>query len=216
VRIALLACLVGLVAGIPASAAPAAIAPSLYTVQPDPRLCPSPRCGGYWVTLANSKQTRCADGVLRPRCYAARVLDEERHALASGVPAGAIVRGDLEPWRLGDFGNLESLVVRTIWSPVGRAPTTSTLYRLRDSRIRCVKAPCYWLRVLRLNSTSRTTASDLDLAPAGATPSERERAEAALRSPNGLFATGRMVPAADGGRLFHATRIFLRSKLPRA
>ncbi len=126
------------------------------------------------------------------------------------------MRGGLEPWKLGDIGNLESLVVRAIWGPVGRAPPTSTIYRLRDSRIRCVKAPCYWLRVFRLNSSSRTTASDLDLAPTGATPPEHERAELALRSANGLFATGRMVPAADGGRVFRATRVFLRAKQPRA
>lgn len=215
-RIALLACLAGLVALMPAPAAPAPAGSALYTVRPDPRLCPSPLCGGYWVALANRKQTQCADGVLRGRCYAARAVDEERHPLESGVPPNALVRADLEPWSFEGFGELGTLVVAAAWEPAGRAKPSGSFYRLRDTGMRCIRAPCFWLRASQLNATRRTTGSDLDLTATDATPEELARAEVALRTANGLFASGRLVATRSGGRTFHATVIYLRAARPRA
>src|SRR4051812_48751290 len=40
-----------------------------YTVTPDPRLCPSPLCGGYHVKRVNRQNTVCANGTRTPSCY---------------------------------------------------------------------------------------------------------------------------------------------------
>ena len=47
----------------------------MFLVEHDPRLCPSPACGGYWVALANGVRTRCGDGTREKRCYDARAVN---------------------------------------------------------------------------------------------------------------------------------------------
>ena len=50
----------------------------------------------------------------------------------------------------------------------------------------------------------------------GATKDELARANAALRTKNGLFARGRFGTSPNGGRVFRASRLFLRATQPRA
>ena len=184
---------------------------------PDPRLCPSPLCGGYWVSLANHARTRCHDGLLRPRCYVAfAVSTVTRKPLATPLPAGSLARAAIGTWTFGGAGELGAIWVADASAPVGDAAPSGHFYRLQDSGIRCIRAPCFWLRATRLNARSKATGSDLDLTATGASESELERAQAALRSPTGLLAAGRFVAATDGGRIFRATRIYFSAKQPRA
>jgi len=195
-----------------AASDPPPVGSSFYAVRPDLRLCPSPLCGGYWAALANHARTPCADGALRPRCYVTKVVGEDRHSLPSGVPAGALVRAEIEPWPFEGFGKLGVLVVADALAPAGRAPEAGSFYRLVDTGIRCVRAPCFSVRASRLNRSSRTTLSSTDLAAARAALHELARAEAALATKNGLLARGHVVPSPDGGRIFRATRLYLRSQ----
>jgi len=212
----LISAVAAIAAALPATGGPPLVGLTYYVVQPDPRLCPSPLCGGYWAALANRGRTRCHDGLLRPRCYMAKAVDEERHPWPSRLPGGALVRADIEPWSFEAFGKLGVLVVADVWAPAGRATLSGGFYRLRDTGVRCIRAPCFSLRASKLNGSSRVTVSDLDLGATRATPEELGRAEAALRTKNGLFARGRIVATAEGGRLFRATRVFLRVATPRA
>ncbi len=219
-RIALLTCLavlVGMFGGAPQAATRPAEGSSFYVVTPDPRLCPSPLCGGYWVSLANHARTRCHDDLLRLRCYVAIAVSTlTRKPLATPLPAGSLAHAAIGTWTFGGVGELGAVWVTDASTPVGNAAPSSHFYRLQDSGIRCIRAPCFWLRATRLNSSSRATGSDLDLTATGASESELDRAQAALRSPGGLLAAGRFVAATDGGRIFRATRIYLRAKQPRA
>lgn len=212
--VGVLVCAVVLLGTGPAVSGPPPVGLSIYTVRPDPRLCPSPRCGGYWVALANRTQTRCSDGVLRPRCYVARVLGEDRHPLESGVPSNALVRADLEPWSFEGFGELGVLVVAAVWESAGQE-IAGSVYRVKDLGVRCIRAPCFSLRAARLDTSLRTTLSDLDLRLALLTADERARAETALTTTNGLFASGRIVQTPDGGRVLRASRVYLRVARPR-
>lgn len=188
----------------------------LYTVRVDPRLCPSPLCGGYWVMLANHARTRCADGARRTRCYVAKAVDEDRHPLSVSVPDGALVRADIESWEFEGIGELGLLAVAVVYSPAGKAPTTGSYQRLVDTGIRCVRAPCFSYRATRLNGAVRTALSGIDLGAARATAADVAGAEAALRTKNGLLARGRYVTGSDGGRVFRASRLFVRAPQPRA
>lgn len=192
---ALIMVLVGLAGAAPAASNPQPVGSSYYVVRPDPRLCPSPLCGGYWVSLANHARTRCHDGLFRPRCYVANAIDEHRHPLTTSVADGALARAAIEPREFGGLGELGVLVVAELRSPVGRA-AAGDFYRLRDTGVRCTRAQCFSLRASRLDTSSRTTVSDLDLRPARPSPDELERAEAALTTSNGLFASGRIVRTA--------------------
>src|SRR5438093_4560982 len=44
---------------------------AVYQVRPDPRLCPSPLCGGAFASLVNLAHTPCIDGSEREACYVA-------------------------------------------------------------------------------------------------------------------------------------------------
>jgi hypothetical protein len=192
----------------PTSGGPPDVGTSRYLVRADPRLCPSPLCGGSWVALANRARTRCHDGALRARCYVARTVGADRHPLDSPVPEGALARATIEPWAFEGLGPLGVLVVAEVRAPAGRA-ATGRIYRLRDNRRRCVRAPCFWIAAALANTSTRTTLSGLELDRAGLTDSQRAAAASALASPTGLYAAGRVVRATDGGRELRATGVFL-------
>jgi hypothetical protein len=192
------------------------IGTALYTVRLDPRLCPSPLCGGYWVALANGARTRCADGDVKARCYVAKVLDGHRHPLEGGVPDGAMVRADIESSQFEGIGRLGVLAVAVVFAPAGTAPESGGYYRLSDTGIRCVRAPCFSYRATQVNGKTRITLSGVDLGTAGATSAEVARAHASLHTKNGLLARGRFARTADGGRAFRALRLYLRAPQLRA
>jgi hypothetical protein len=179
---------------------------AVYTVRVDPRLCPSPVCGGYWVALANGARTRCADGLRRPRCYVARAIGARGNPL-EGIPEGALARGTIGPGR----DDLGELVTRAVYAPAGTAPVSGGYYRVVDTGIRCVRAPCFSYRATQVNGSTRTMISGVDLVAARLTARSLARARAALRTKDGLYARGGFTTGLDGGRMFHATRLFLRA-----
>jgi Domain of unknown function (DUF6748) len=184
---------------------------ALYTVRVDPRLCPSPLCGGYWVALANGARTRCADGLRHPRCYVARAVD------TSGNPLGAIVDGALVRGALGvGRDDLGEVVVIGVYAPAGSAAVSGGFYRVVDTGVRCIRAPCFSYRATQVNGSTRTTVSDVDLQASEATPAEIVRARTSLQTKNGVIARGRFARTPAGGRVFRALRLYLREPQPRA
>jgi hypothetical protein len=195
------------------SGRPAAATP-IYSVRGDPRLCPSPLCGGYWVALANGVRTRCADGTRNVRCYVAKAVDARRRP--ASVPNDTLVRGSLEQATFGSLGPLGVLVVVATYTPAGTAPVSGGYYVVTDTGVRCIRAPCFSYRVTQANGSTRTLASDVDLEAAQLTAGELARATAALQTKNGLLARGRFDKTSDGGRVFRPSRVFLRATQPRA
>ena len=183
----------------------------MYLAQHDPRLCPSPRCGGYWVTIANGARTRCPDGVRRARCYVSRAVDGGRRAIQD-IPEGALVRGAIESGR----DDLGVLIATAAYAPAGTADVSGGWYRVIDNGIRCIRAPCFSYRVTPVNASLRITASSIDFAVSGAAEADVARAQRALSTKNGLYARGRFARMPDGGTVFRALRLYLRAPLPRA
>lgn len=184
---------------------------AMLVVRYDPRLCPSPLCGGYWVALANAARTRCQDGLRRPRCYAAVAVDARGRPVGD-IPEDALVRGAIDLGR----DDLGELVVAAIYEPSGRAKVSGGYYRVRDTGIRCVRAPCFSYRATQVNGSTRSTLSGVDIAAANVTAKQLARANAALPTKDGLYARGRFSSGLDGSRTFHALRVYLRLPLPRA
>jgi hypothetical protein len=203
-----------LLAGLATTATAARQPPTgttMFVVRHDPRLCPSPMCGGYWVALANGARTRCADGLRRVRCYAARAVDAKGRPLGD-IAEGVLVRGAIEAGR----DDLDDLVVTAVRVPAGSAVAAGGYYRVVDTGIRCVRAPCFSYRASQVNGSTGTRVSGVDVAAAKATAKESARANAALWTQDGLYARGDFSSGLDGGRVFHARRLFLRAPLPRA
>jgi hypothetical protein len=199
------------IAAAPGASAPLRVGSTFYLVEADPRLCPSPACGGYWVRLVNRSRTRCSDGIERERCYVARAVDEERHPLGSAVTHGAIARAEIEPWRFEGLGELGMLVVARIFKPVGSAKPTGRYFRLVDIGIRCVRAPCFTIRAPLLNTSKHTMLSGL-AATGTVAESLVARVERALARKEALLVQGRVQGTADGGRDLLCSRFFFRSE----
>ena len=199
----LIAVLAVVAAALPAAGARQAVGTFQYVVEPDPRACPSPLCGGYWVAVANHARTVCHDGTRRPRCYVA-ITTRSR-----GIPDGSIVRANLDSMEFDGFGMLGVLVVADVRAPAGHGPR-GPYSRVRDLGIRCVRAPCFSLRASRLNRAYHLTISTLDLGPARLSEAVRARAEAALATKSGLFVSGRIASTPDGGRVLEVSRVYLR------
>jgi hypothetical protein len=207
----------GALAAVAAAAALAGSAPSqppvgtvIYTVQADPRLCPSPLCGGYWVALANMARTRCHDGVRRGRCYVAKAVGEDRRPLEAAVPDGALARAVVESSEHEGLGRLGVLAVAAVFTPAGTAKVSGGFYRVTDTGVRCIRAPCVSYRARPLNAWTRIAVSKVDLAAARATPFDVARAKAALHTRNGLLARGRFTRTSRGALVFRAFRLYLR------
>jgi len=188
---------------------------AMFLVQNDPRLCPSPLCGGYWVALANGVRTRCGDGGRQSRCYAADAVDRNGRPVA-GLSEGGLLRGALERGRAVGTRRLDRLVVSAQYPATGTAHPAGGYYRVFDTRIVCVRAPCFSFRAQAVNGSSRVATSQVDLEASGASAADVERARGALRTKDGLYARGRFAPTPDGGRVFRALRLYLRAPLPRA
>jgi hypothetical protein len=184
---------------------------AIYVVRDDPRLCPSPRCGGYWVALANGARTRCTDGLRHPRCYVARTTSRLGRPL-DRIPDGALVRGALADGR----EDLAELRAHALYAPAGTSRRAGGFYRVVDTGIRCVRAPCFSYAATQVNGRTGTTLSEVDLTLAQASAAETARAQRALRTKDGLYAQGLFVLRPAGGRGFVALRLFLRAPLPRA
>jgi hypothetical protein len=218
VKIALLFALCSLAIGASGAAAGPTAANAIYVVRPDPRACPSPLCGGYWVALANRARTKCSDGLFRPRCYAALAKDESGQPLRTPPDAYGLVRAGLAPQDFGPLGELGVLYVADVWTHAGDDAARGKFFRLRDTGIRCVRSPCFSFRATRLNEpVPAVRISSIDLTSAlDITAKLRDRAYAALGMRGGLLAAGRIVVTRDGGRLFRATQVYLKIAPPHA
>jgi hypothetical protein len=89
------------------------------------------------------------------------------------------------------------------------APAAGSMYRVRDTGIRCVRAPCFFMRARVVSTRKVVTVSELDLSHAHLKPGKQRAAQAALQSTRGLLVAGRIVRASDGGRSLRATKVFL-------
>jgi hypothetical protein len=214
------AVLVAWLAGNAAAHSPNGTAPYVR-VRPDPRMCPSPMCGGWWVRRVNRDTIVCGNGMVSPECYAAdldvstlQLSEQQRaslnHALAAGtlLARGRLVRGSVS----GPPPNvrLDTLVVTEIWRRYGQARTAGTVFRVEDNGIRCVRAPCFSLHASALNTAAHRNVSTLELGASGASRAAVQQARAALDDA-GVMVEGRVVPSADGGRALRASAFWLRA-----
>jgi hypothetical protein len=213
---------------VPAGASPQPLPVSPYYLgRGDPRLCPSPQCGGLFIHLVNRSRTICGDGLRRPACYVAAadlgrlgVSDARRSALMGSISAGrALVRGVLVRGRVPGFPQLDTLVVTEVWlaSRSPQAPT-GTFRRLHDNGVRCIAAPCFSTDALTLNprrASSRATVSQVDLSRTGASPGAQRRA-LTLVARGDLIAAGTIVAVpnagpAGTGRALVASQLYTRA-----
>ncbi len=169
-----------------------------FTVTPDPRLCPSPLCGGYWLTRVNRPFTVCADGRQAPRCYVPELdfslsgFSSAQQNAARSAGGHLLLRGFIEPKDFGAFGNLGVFSVREAWIGHRGAVASGTFYRARTTGIVCIAFPCPSFAVEQINRAERAQRiADMDLHSVSADPSDGYKQ---LAAPDGLMTAGDLVP----------------------
>ena len=201
-------------AGSTESYAPATV----YSLRGDPRMCPSPMCGGFWASRVNWKLTPCFRGPELPACYVASVdlstlapvsRARAQTALSSGR---ALVEGGFERYSSA-YTQLARLAAARVWISATAGRPEGTVYRVVDTGIRCIRAPCFSLRATVVNGTRSVMLSGIDFAASGAPAATIARAHALLAH-EGVIVSGtiRMLAgagAAGPGRTLAATRLWL-------
>jgi hypothetical protein len=119
----LLGCVLLNCGGTGTSSSSALLADQAYfAIRADGRLCPSPTCGGFWVSELNQSETHCADGtVAAPTtgCYVAEINSDTQGLAERTRQLGtAIGKGKILPKTFASFGNLGQLSISEGWQPV--------------------------------------------------------------------------------------------------
>jgi hypothetical protein len=185
-------------ASLPAAAAAPADARGgvngFVRLSPDPRMCPSPMCGGWFATPVNlTSRTYVAELDFSKLHLSARArarLDTDLHA-GRALVRGRIVRGTVD-----GFPDLGVLVVSETWRAALATRGTGTVFRVQDRGLRCIAPPCFQWHAAVLSTQRHTDLSELDL---GTIRSESVRERVGLAAINAaLLAAGtvRTVPEA--------------------
>jgi hypothetical protein len=189
--------------------------------RPDPRLCPSPMCGGYFVAQVNLKITPCADGRLARDCHASRLdftpfglseaeamrFESESFAKRFGVVRGKLVQREMTPGLRVDV-----LVVTEAWDGQARTSPRGWFNRLSSTGVVCVTYPCPSYKGERLNTNLVTSYNAVDLQASGAPPEAVREGYEALNDKR-LLAVGVDVPItgpAGAGVDFRAVEFYQR------
>jgi len=163
----------------------------------DPRLCPSPLCGGYFVKQVNKPRTQCADGTWRRQCHAAELdaaalgwSDEERATFSERFgQRHALVRGKLRQVVRASL-KVDVLVVEEGWLGQALSKPIGTFYAAKASGIVCVTFPCMSIHARKLNFRGERLIAEVDLAASGATAEQVAAGYKALSEPAGILAVG--------------------------
>jgi hypothetical protein len=217
-RIVLLVLVAGLLLRVeptPATADAARTTSTYYLGRADPRACPSPMCGGIWLSAVNGAAAGCA----RPpglECYVARFArgaDEEQAARLEALvtAGGGLVRGRMVPAGIPGFPELRALRVEGAWRPASKRQPTGVFRRLRDNGVRCITTPCFSVTTTTLNTSRGATVSGVDLHSTAASAADVRRAQSLIAT-RSLLAAGRIVRAARGGRTFVASQLYLPAR----
>jgi Kazal-type serine protease inhibitor domain len=175
----------------------------------DPRMCPSPVCGGVFVKPVNKRRARCGDGSFGKQCYAP-ILDWSGLGLSQAEiweiedafrNSRALVRGVLDTVDT-PYGPLPRLVASDAWLGVTGSAPSGVFLGLAPSGIVCITHPCPVLVALHLNRRGRLFVHELDLTPSGATPAQIELGMTELYQGAGLLVAGKLEkiegPAGEG------------------
>ena len=126
-----------------------------YAIRPDPRLCPSPMCGGYFLRELNASSV--AEQYVSELDFHPSGLEQKQIDLVLGTePVRVILRGALGP---GDQGTQLLLVTGAFIGMPNVQPAVDTVFSVRVLPIDC--ATCPTLRATRVNTTKEESAHTL-------------------------------------------------------
>jgi hypothetical protein len=192
---------------------------AVYRLRADPRMCPSPRCGGFWASAVNRTVTTCLEGTSKPACYVASIdltalAPSAQASLRAALASGRVLLQGVFARRGSDeLPPVAALVARDGWLAVGRGTESGVVYDVADTGVRCVRAPCFSYRATVVNGRRGATLSGVAFGLAKVPASALGRVQAALLH-GGVLAAGTVKTESVGkpaslGRALFATQVWL-------
>jgi uncharacterized protein DUF6748/Kazal-type serine protease inhibitor-like protein len=167
-----------------------------FSLRHDLRRCVSPLCGGFFVKRVNHTLTRCADGTQQPECYVAELdlealgLDPDQAGQVSDTPEQFLLRGDVLPKVVPEFGNLGTFRASEAWRGHAGVTPAGRLFRARNNGIECITSPCLSFTAAKLNTPVTEDVAGVALDGIVADPSD---GLAQLNEPEGLLLAAKRV-----------------------
>lgn len=157
-----------------------------YTFRTDPRLCPSPLCGVFFVKAVNRKLTRCANGSFKETCYIAAINNPQNIDLTSA----ALLQGRIKPKVYPGFGNLGVFELQAVFSSATADAGKGIFVGLENNGIVCITTPCFSIDQSLLDSCKSRVISGVDLTGFGASDEDIQKALAIVADSGALIAAG--------------------------
>ena len=124
----------------------------IYQARSDTRKCASPMCGGYFLHELNKPKTLCYDGTQKTECYVENLDFSELDCEDISTPIYSVL---LE-------GILETVLeVHDIWIPYDDTKPQGQFYQIINDFLVCVRAPCFNLSEIKVNTTKQMMLSGL-------------------------------------------------------
>jgi hypothetical protein len=188
----------------------------------DMRRCASPMCGGVFVKRVNQALTRCGDGTYQAQCYVSDLsfssLDLSEADVTEVNDAfrakHAIVRATMRRFTAPNDARLARLNVREAWLAAAEVNVDSNVYRIADTGIRCITAPCNVLGAYQINSNEMFNLTNANFGSLGSA-AERTKAITARMTTQGVLAAGSIASpkcranATNCGPFFTAQEFYL-------
>jgi hypothetical protein len=179
------------------------------------RKCAYPMCGGYFVHRVNTAKTLCADGNYAAECYVATVdlsgtglTSDEQSAVyvGSSILRGKITKTTINKTKFGAFDATE------VWAGETGSTASGSVYRAKDNGIKCVKAPCPTITVVKLDTTSTRNISGLDLSQTSNAADQQtiDDSFSDIFTSSGLVVAGSIAQENDGGHTLIASEFYRR------
>jgi hypothetical protein len=182
-----------------------------YTIELDYRMCPSPYCGGWWLTRVNQYSVTAdvaLDGKIAPTVpnpvYVASIdyralgfTDAQIFEFENRIQEGrAFIRGVLKPYPypVFDGSRLNALAATGTWVAANDNAPMGPYLNVRSTGIVCITTPCPYYEAEVLNSDYRTPVHELDLKRAELTDKQTEQAWIEVNG-RGLILTGVRFPS---------------------
>ena len=209
------------------------IAGSYYTVEPDYRKCPSPYCGGWWLTKVNI-YTVTNDSVLDASVApivpnpiyvvnidykALGLTDKQILEFENNIRLGrGFIRGVLRPYPtpIFDRTRLQTLAATGTWVAANDNVAYGPYMNVRSTGIVCITTPCPYYEVSILNTNYQTLAHELNLTRANLTDKQTALAWREVNG-KGLILTGVRFPSQGQtgvGLGIAATKVFFTFPSP--
>jgi hypothetical protein len=185
--------------------APTGDAYTYFEISADLRKCPSPGCGGWFLTRLNRPNTQCHDGQVAASCYTpvldwtnSGLGDTQQAALTAASQEGAgspgvyaIVRGQFEPTNTTTPSpDLGRFVISEAWVAEGDGVSAGAYVRVKDNGLRCFAAPCPSLTETTLNTPQTADIAEVDWTPSGLNEAQVEECTQDMFTPDGLLVAG--------------------------